>query len=323
VRETVDLKKQVFDPLLRYIDLPYSRTYNAVGFPVTVVTNSLDVLQSAEESWGMYEREFDREPPVIRIVVQSEGELAPEPTFRAQGHLLSIVSDRDNHASLDMRSLFSCCFVSRQTAADHAWFRWFFLEPLVYMALAQRYVTPLHAACIERDGAGILLCGVSTAGKSTLAFACARAGWTFVSDDSTLLVEGEDRLVLGKPHQARFREDAPILFPELRGYVTRARPNGKLSIEVPMAAFPYIRTGLRSRISCLAFLDRRAGEVRLETMSRDAISGELTRDTCPYGEEAQARQDKAMLQLLELPAYRLQYEHLSDAIELLSRLAVK
>src|ERR1039457_4994076 len=156
--------------------------------------------------------------------------------------------------------MFACCFISERTAGDHAWFRYYFLETMVYMLLAQRYIVPVHAACVAHDGSGVLLCGWSGAGKSTLAFACARAGWTFIGDDSTWLLPGmEDRAAVGRPHLARFREDAPQLFPELEGSVARARPNGKLTIEVPLSAFPHIRTASRCQVGCVVLLNRQGG----------------------------------------------------------------
>ena len=52
--------------------------------------------------------------------------------------------------------------------------------------------------------------------RALLAYACARAGWTYVSDDGAFLVRGrDDRYAIGDPHSIRFRPDAPELFPEL------------------------------------------------------------------------------------------------------------
>ena len=117
--------------------------------------------------------------------------------------------------------------------------RWFYLEAMAYLLLTQRYVVSVHAACVAYDGAGILICGKSGSGKSTLSFACARAGFTYVSDDSTWFLTGsEDRVAIGKPHQLRFRHDVARHFPELAGYIASAHPNGKLSIEVPTSLFP-------------------------------------------------------------------------------------
>jgi hypothetical protein len=264
------VKDIVYDPLLHDIALPFAVDYFPLGFRVRVLTNSPEVQAAAKESWGGYGLEFDRPPLEVRIIVRAEGDLAPEPTFLSQAHVITVVADRDNFACVDFKTLFAYAFVSQKTAADHSWFRWFFLEPMVYFLLTQSYTMPMHAACIAKEGRGILLSGASGAGKSTLAFACARAGWTFVADDATsLLQESADRVVIGKPHQARVRDDAPRLFPELEGYCTRARPNGKLSIEIPLAEFPNIHTALHCRVDAIVVLDRREGTPGLDVVSTE------------------------------------------------------
>ena len=76
----------------------------------------------------------------------------------------------------------------------------------------------------------MLLCGDSGAGKSSLAFACALKGWTYVADDSSRLIRGQqDRVVVGNPYQMRFRESAVHLFLELRNLPLTARASGALS----------------------------------------------------------------------------------------------
>ena len=312
------MKHAVYDPLLHELELPLAGTYHPLGFRLRVLTNSPEVLAAAEESWEAYGPEFDRPPLELRVIVREQGNLAPEPAFHSQAHLINVVSDRDNFACVDFKSLFAYAFVSQKTAADHAWFRWFFLEPMAYFLLAQSYTMPLHAACIAKEGRGVLLTGPSGAGKSTLAYACARAGWTFVADDATsLLQDSEDRVAIGKPHQARVRDDAPRLFPELEGYCTRARPNGKLSIEIPLAAFPQIQTALHCRIEQIVFLDRRPGRCGLEHVSSEETAAVLLAEMPSYGHEVRSRHERTISRLLDVPAYRLRYERLDDAMALL------
>jgi hypothetical protein len=309
------------DPQLRDIPLPLTGTYFPAGFRLNIATNSRDVLEAAEESWGLNRQEFASEPLEFRIVVQPAGELAQQPTFRMQRHLCSIVSDAHNYAVGDPQAWFASIWISEKTAADHAWLRWFYVESLAYLMLALRYVVPLHAACVARDGSGILLCGESGAGKSTFSFACARAGWTYLSDDCTwLLAESKDRIALGRPHQMRLRDDGPLLFPELESYPTSARPSGKLTIEVPTAAFPQIQTASRCLIGGLVFLDRRGGAPRRETIPSSEAVDRLLCDLPTYGPEVDAMHERAVRSLQGLPAWLLHYESLEDGIRLLQEL---
>ena len=87
----------------------------------------------------------------------------------------------------------------------------------------------------------MLLCGNSGAGKSSLAYACARAGWKFISDDASYLVrQGSSRLVVGNSQVVRLRPSAAELFPELKGLSLTPRAAGKPSIEVPTALIPNV-----------------------------------------------------------------------------------
>jgi hypothetical protein len=247
---------------------------------------------------------------------------AKEPSFRRYGHLMCVVSDSANFAVADLNSLAACLFVSARTAADRAWMRWFFLDALAYILLAQRYTVPVHAACVARHETGVLLCGRSGAGKSTLSFACARAGWTFLSDDGTwLLPDREDSAAIGRPFRARFRTDASQWFPELKGFPQSVRPDGKVSIEVALEQFPKIRTARNCRVGSVVVLDRQTrSKAQLQTIPPAEVVDFMSEEIRSYGEKVDRRSEKTLRNLVHVPAYRLQYDGLDRAVELLSGL---
>jgi len=178
------------------VPLPIVQKFYPLGFPLEIATNSNEVIAAANESWGGFAREFEREPIRVRAVVQPGGaqpggtDSAPEPVYRLQGGLLTIVSGRANFATCDLPARSGWCLAAPQTVADRAWFRWYFLEAMVYMLMSHEDVVLVHGACVVREGRGVLLCGASGAGKSTLAFACARAGWAYLTDDAAALLQG-------------------------------------------------------------------------------------------------------------------------------------
>ena len=310
------------DPLGCDVELALTGMFYPVGFPLRITTNSADVMQAAAESWAPFARQFDPRPMRFRVVVEAAGEVACEPTFRKQGQLLSFVSDARNFASGDCRTLSATIHLSQKTAEDHAVMRWFYLEAMAYMLLTQRYVVSLHAGCVARGGAGILICGKSAAGKSTLSFACARAGFTYLADDCTWLLAGRsDCIAIGKPHQVRFRDDVARHFPELEGYVASHRPSGKLSIEVPTSLFPAVQTAQRCEIGALVFVDREGvGAARLERVGFAAAAQMLLADLPSYGPMVNAVHEATVRRLAELPAWILHYRELGDAITLLREL---
>jgi len=277
-------------------------------------------MAAACEAWGSWEKAFDTTPMEFRVVVRPGGEVAAPPAYRVHAGLFSYVSDAHNFAAADVRTLTASFFLSEKTCADHAVLRWLFLEAMAYMLLTQRYVVSLHAACVARDSRGILLCGRSGAGKSTLSVACARAGFTFLSDDCTWILTGKDAPVaIGKPHQARLRADAARHFPELEGFPARTLPNGKPSMEVPTSLLAGVRTAVRGEVGTLVFLEREGegGAARIESMGSDEAAALLLQDLPSYGPEVNAVHERTVGMLASLPAWRLTYSALDDAIRVL------
>jgi hypothetical protein len=308
------------DPLGVQAELPLTGVFHPMGFRLDLTTNCLDVVEAAEESWPHGAQEFDAPPLTMRVFVTPQGDLAQPGTHRKTGHLYSVVSDRDNFAHVDLNAQFASVHVSRQTASDHTWLRWFFIESLAYLMLNQRHLVMLHAAFVAWNGTGTLLCGASTAGKSTLAYACARAGWTFLSDDcSALLPNSPDRFALGRPRQIRFRPDAPTLFPELDSFVARARPTGKIAIEVPTAALG-LRTADGAPVGAIAFVERGPGAAYARPISADETIDRLLAEMPTYGEEVDRIHESAVIRIAAAPAFVLRYETLSQAIDVLSAL---
>jgi hypothetical protein len=306
---------------LRDFDLPIKRTYFPYGFQVEIASNSSEVHHAAAEAWKDYSAAYPEPPIRLRFAVQQSDELSPPPVYRSQDHLFSIVASPNNFACSDLDAGFGYAWITSATAADHAWFRWFYLDGLAGSCLAQHHLVPMHAACIARRGAGILLIGPSGMGKSTLSYACARAGWTFVSDDCTTLPQNyPGREITGRPNQARFREDSPRFFPEIDGFAMRARPTGKLSIEVPMDQLDGIVTATRCQVETLVFLNR--GESGgLSRIGHEEALERLLADSGQYGPATFARHEAALRRLLEAPAYRLSYVTLPEALDALETLS--
>ncbi len=79
----------------------------------------------------------------------------------------------------------------------------------------------LHAACLARDGRGVLLAGPTGAGKSTLTMALVRGGLEFLSDDVVFLDHDEGAVrVLGFPDDIGVSEDTAARFGELAGLLS-------------------------------------------------------------------------------------------------------
>jgi hypothetical protein len=234
----------VNDPLFTSITLDYEGMFYPYGYPARIRSNSAVTLEAAERSWRTYRCRHNERPLDIRLVISKTDRPAcvDPPEFRSQGHLLSIVADRENFAALDLQLGFAFGWATESTAHNQEYFRQCLLDVMVYPLLEIRHLVTLHAACVRYRDKGILLAGNSGAGKSSLSYACARRGWTFVSDDASAFQRGSpEPKVIGHPQKFRFREPVGELFPEFKGLKSTLRAYGKPTIEVLTRTIEFIQ----------------------------------------------------------------------------------
>ena len=309
------------DPLLYRAPLAHTGIYYPYGFPVEVATNCREVLDAAHESFGAYAPRFDRPPIRVHVLVnESENARPPAPTLRGRRNLTMWVSDQENFAAVDRLERFGFSCVTRATVADRIFFRWHFLDALIYVLLELNYITSVHAACVAWEGKGVLLYAESGVGKSTLSYACARRGWTYVSDDASSVVWNTSRTVIGEPHHFRFRAEAPDLFPELRGRTVGRQLGHKPTIEVFTADLP-ILTAPECRVEYIAFLDRRPGiRAGFTRIGKEDVIDRLVGDMAAYDPELDAGRRAVLESLAEAPAFELRYSDHDDAARLLEQI---
>jgi len=311
------------DPVLSAFELPLHRTFFPLGYPLALETNSRDVTLAAEEAWGASERMFQQDPVRVCLGVAEGDSESPAPgsVIRAREHLMSIVADADNFLQCDFDRGFAFGWVTQQTAADHAFLRYQFLTPGGTALAQQRAFAPLHGALVMRQGTGVMFCGDSLAGKSTLAYACARAGWTYVTDDGTFLVRSrDDRYAIGDQHSIRFRTDAPELFPELAEHAPMVRPNGKIAIEIRTRDLD-ISTAPGCIVDHVIFLDREHRGAAVVDHYPEQRALEYWAQYAVLGSGAAlAAQRRCHQRLLRAHLWKMQYSHLDDAVSRLERL---
>jgi hypothetical protein len=318
---------QVLDFSQHFLDAPelsLKRTFYPLGFPAELRTNSAEMLAEAEEKWGMFEKRFDTETIQVDIhVVETDStECPPQPWCRIMQPLVVTVADADNYYICDISRNRTQMMLSTAGLRNKSYLRCFFLDGIVGCHLATRHATPLHAACVALDGSGVLLCGDSGAGKSTLSYACARSGWTYVTDDSSFLLNsGTKRLVTGNCHQVRFRPSAAEFFPEVRGLEITPRAAGKPSIELPTAPMTHMTLAQSAKIDFIVFLNRRTGPPQLRPYRTD-VARYFMRQALYGSPESLALQYEAIDHLLKAEVFELRYDEIDWAIDRL-RLLVR
>jgi hypothetical protein len=282
-------------------------------------------MEAAEESWGGLPRRFAAEPIEVRWLVADGGSPEfPPPVVRAQGNLLMSVAGAGNFWCCDLRKGFGFGWVTGSVVRNVEYFRYHFLECMTLSLLDTLHVVSVHAACVELEGRGVLLAGESGAGKSSLAYACARRGWTYVSDDASSLVRRErGRMVVGSPRVIRLRAAAGALFPEFRGMPESRRGDGKPTIEVRTEALPAIRTAWQSHVEHVVFLNRRdgpSGSIGLMPVARDEALSRLYRMPWPADLPTNGEQRAALNRLLSAGVHEMLYRDLDSAVDRLEAL---
>ena len=313
------------DPMLARLSMPLRDRFYPLGFPLDIETNNEEVLTAAAASWQGFVKLFDTPPVRMRIGVREgrSSECPPTPTSRVHQHLHSSIADGENFAISDLSQAFTTMWLTTAAVAHRNYIRNFFLEGTAQGHLSASHTTAIHAACVELEGSGILLCGDSGAGKSSLAYACARAGWTYITDDGSYLVNNRtDRLVVGNFNQMRFRPSAIELFAELKGKEIMKRAQvGKPSIEMSTSALRNIEVSPTSHINHVVFLNRR--NVRRQELVRFPTEvAKYSMLQVLYGTPSVQKIQRGMIDnLLDSGALELRYSDLDWAVDRLARLA--
>jgi hypothetical protein len=304
-------------------ELTHSAAHYPLGFPIDLRTNSPEILSQAHDLWSCFEKRFETEPIRVSVYVQDGGsaECLPPPVNRIMLPLLTWIVDANNYGIADLERCTTQIVLSDAVAQKRQYLRYFLLAPSPLCHIATTYATAVHAGCVARNGRGVLLCGDSGAGKSSLSFACARAGWTFVSDDASYFINnGVGRLVTGNCHQIRFRATAKTLFPELEGMEISHRAAGKPSIELATALLPQITSAQTAPVDYLVFLNRHTGGRSELVPYRRDLARHAMRQRLFGSVESLPAQYLALERLLKADLFELRYSDLDWAVDRLDML---
>lgn len=309
--------------LLADMELPLCQTFYPLGFAVEIFTNDADVLHAAAESFGHRRLCHGTTALQVRVGISEDSgtDCPPEPVRREYGHLYSLVANAENQALLDLKTCTTFVWLQRSSLRNRLYFRYNFLEKVVYLLLGASVVTDLHAACVGKDGKGMLLFGDSGAGKSTLAYACAREGWTYTSDDTCYLINDIKKpRVIGHAHRIRFRPAAKELFPELKHCGIRPRMEGKPSIEAPVAELPIAHAAAEADVHFIVYLNR-SPQAQATLLKLPAGTAMLrSREELFSAGEIRLKHEAILEMLAPVPAYELLYSDLPGAMRQLDLL---
>ncbi len=304
------------DPLHWGTPIRFQENFIPIGTVIRVESNDEAVLRVARENFGPYGQAPPGEPAnfVLRICVDPihrEIPPWPKPSFRSLNHLVHISCGQSNFAVADLNSRVSVGFVTPAMVEDSSFFKSTFLDCLFYVLAVHHLYTPVHCSAVASNGRGILICGRSGVGKTTLAYACARSGMQVLSDDVVHLRidSASNQLQLwGRPWQLRLVPEAVSLFLELSGREPKLRSDHQWYLEIDVESqFPG-GTVTSCKPEALVFLDRHTGKANgLQPLGVASALEWLKKDIYQSEPSVIERHHRTLERLLQTKAYTLSY----------------
>lgn len=238
--------------------LPFQTDFPIAGTKCLLSTNSHEVLQTVA-NWRRSETHSDTPSFRMEIIVDPSLNHASERLayFRGLGHIVFAMLPPHNFLAYDLLRKRVHAALSIAAACNHSFWNSLLLPITIGVLGTTVGVVPIHCACLERNGNGFLLAGVSGRGKSTLAAALAQLGFPFISDDWTYISRQQCGLIAhGLSSPLKLLPDAARFFPDLLAFAPRTALNGELAYEIDPAKW----TGLVSKTACrprrIFFLER-------------------------------------------------------------------
>lgn len=242
------------------VHTPLHSHHIVTGAHCVVSTNSQAILEAAQSFFRQAAEPLSPPTLSLRFWVDPTAQSSPpwpQPFFRGLGHLAYAGFDSENSLLLDLRRRSVLGRFSPAMAQDADYWQRVIFPTVVGLASDALGVTVIHSACVERNGAGLLLAGESGAGKSTLSLAMAQCGFAFLSDDRTYLSHAGGQLIAwGLITPLKLLPHAAKYFPELRSREPGVSLNGERAYEVDPEQVFGVRRSLRCEPRWLVFLER-------------------------------------------------------------------
>ena len=244
------------DPFLRDVPLEHRVELPVLGIPVEYRTNSPDVLEVIEESYGVWRvlqdrpRLLETDPVRVTVIVYDDGEGVSQGDRTAER---GAADETREHMRLqyrvpdveriyimapgclgvtDVRRREAIGYVTPALVSDREHFRYTFISGLTMGLLSPMDRQPLHAAALVRGETTLLLAGPSGTGKSTLCYSGALNGLSVLSDDYVNLQRHPHLRVWGMPDHLHLPLDARERFPALARNRATLLYNGKEKIAI-------------------------------------------------------------------------------------------
>lgn len=301
------------DPLRRFSATPLHCEANLMGRRIRLETNVPDVLKRVALLLKCNENASNAPSQFLWRIVVEQGERAdaiwpPMTAFSNNGTRYINLGQR-SFIAVDHRSRQAVGVIPDYLAEDEAGFSSVFLASMFYLTAPALGLVAISAACVAREGRGLLIFGSPCSGKTTASYRSISLGLEFYADQA-LFMESKDGSLRawGEFWPAAFREDAAKLLSDLTHQSRRLVYLDRTFLCV--GKNPKLPSQDRSVIpvGCI-FLHRQDGaSPRLDRLRHRDVSGRLAAFV-PFAENAgsTSERDEVFKSLNRLPAYTLTY----------------
>ena len=263
--------------------LAFEASFPVLGVPLRVRSNAEEVLDLAAatfDAWrGLPDSLVSRVMhATLDVVVQpaSAEPLPPRLEYRRHGPVCLAAGGPVLAAVLtDERE--ALVFVPAQALGAPEWFAAHVCGQALLAVTGRRRV-PLHAAAVVAGDHTLLLTGASGAGKSTMSYACAAAGFSVLAEDTVFVdLSGETPRLWGHAPQLWLAPDGVRFFPELSDAPLVLREDGRTRLRAA-AATPWAPTLTTAGRVSVVLLDRSSEEPSLTSIDGEEAAGFFDED---------------------------------------------
>lgn len=310
------------DPTLAHTPVTHASWHRAIGLTLRFETNDARIQQASRDSFGpRIDIDSGTEPDaLIRIFVhhvdEEPGFHPRQPLVRAYDGAFWIAASRSSVVSGNVHTGSAMGFVSETIASNPDYLRTSIVQPTFLQIAQAQTLVAVHSACLALNGRAVMLRGESGTGKSTLAYAAIRRGYSLIAEDVIFVrsrsgqtqgrISPDDIELHGLPWTIHLLPDAGSLFPELAHVPVIERPDGRVKLRIALDDHAPGQTLAHASLGPLVFVSR--SQHTAPRLTRLTRAGALTRlDATSIHYERDANTSHAIWDaFLSHPAYLLE-----------------